>query len=209
MLYIVRHGQSQRNLTLSGPFDCELTELGKRQADRAGAWLAGKGIQTVYCSPAIRTLQTATAVSRHLGVKPVAWADLVEWGFLFDCPGLTGKEMRGSYPEIAIGAEFSDDTCWIDHKNTETWSELSERARGCLLRLLSQHPVAGPPVALVTHAHFARYLVSEALGYTEPAGLGGVIQHYNCGVSALEFTPERRILWFANEHGYLGDLLTK
>lgn len=117
--------------------------------------------------------------------------------------------MRESYPDIEIGADFTDDKCWIEHKVTETWAELSERAHGCLRSLVAQYPAGSPPVALITHAHFARYLVSTALGISEPAGLGGVVQHYNCGITMLELCDDRRTLWFANEHGHLGDLVTK
>lgn len=208
ILYIVRHGQSQRNVALSGPFDCELTELGARQADLTGAWLKDKGIGTLYCSPSIRTLQTASHISRHLGLKPIAWADIVEWGYLFDSPGLTGKQMRTAFPNVEIDESFVDDVCWIAHRTTETWGELRERATSCLNQLLLKHPPESAPVALVTHAHFARYFVSAALGLTEPEGLGGVIQHYNCGVTAMEFREGRRILWFSNAHGHLGSLVT-
>lgn len=209
ILYIIRHGQSERNVALSGPHDCNLTDLGLQQADLAGAWLKGKGIETIYCSPSIRTLQTATAISHHVGVRPKAWADIVEWGYLFECPGLTGKEMRTSYPDIEIDESFADDQCWIAHKNSETWPELAERASNSLETLLRLHPAGSSPVALVTHAHFARYLIAAAIGYSEVQGLGGVIQHYNCGISAIEFRDERCTLWFTNEHGHLGDLISK
>jgi broad specificity phosphatase PhoE len=186
-----------------------LTELGAKQADLAGAWLEDKGIKSIYCSPSMRTLQTATIVSKHIGAKPKAWADIVEWGYLFDSVGLTGKEMRATYPDIEIDESFIDDVCWIAHKTTETWSELLVRAKGCLNQLLMSHPPGSPPVLLVTHAHYARYLVSAALGIVEPEGLHGVVQHYNCGISMIEFLEDRRVLWFSNEHGHLGDQVTK
>lgn len=207
-LYLVRHGQSERNVTRSGPFDCLLTELGSQQADRAGAWLAQKGIQTIYCSPSIRTLQTATIIGRHLGVRPQAWADIVEWGYLFDSPGLTGREMRTSYPDIDYDDTFEDDVPWIEHKTDEPWPELAERAQGVLDAIKEKHPAHSEPVAMVTHAHFARYLVAAAMGYKEVEGLGGVIQHYNCGITLLELKKGRTLLWYLNEHGHLDGLIT-
>lgn len=209
ILYIVRHGQSERNLALSGPHDCNLTDTGFKQADLAGAWLKGKGIETIYSSPSIRTLQTATAITRHVGVRPKTWADIVEWGYLFDCPGLTGKEMRDTYPDIEIDPSLVDDKPWIAHKNSEEWPDLVTRAQGVLDKLLREHPPGSAPVALVTHAHFARHLIAVAMGYSEVQGLGGVIQHYNCGITAMEFQEERRILWYTNQHSHLGDLITK
>lgn len=207
-LYIVRHGQSERNRDRSGPFDCPLTGVGEEQARRAAEWLADKGIETVYCSPSIRTLQTATAIGKRLGLRPKAWGDLVEWGFLFDSPGLTGKEMRTRFPDIEIDDSFRDDVPWIAHKDDESWTELKERARSVLETILERHPTGSSPVALVTHAHFARFLIGEAIGFSEVEGLGGVIEHYNCGITAIEFRPDRTILWYLNAHGHLGDLIT-
>lgn len=208
VLYIVRHGQSERNVTGSGPFDCPLTELGMEQAERAGAWLVDKGIETIYCSPSIRTLQTATIISRHLGVRPQAWGEIVEWGYLFDSPGLTGKQMRTDFPGVDFDDSFADDVPWIEHKTDEAWAELAERAQSVLKFLKTQHPVGSAPVALVTHAHFARYLVAAAMGYKETEGHGGVVQHCNCGITKLEFKEDRVIVWYLNAHGHLGDLKT-
>lgn len=207
-LYIVRHGQSERNRDRSGPFDCSLTDVGHEQAKRAGEWLADKGIETIYCSPSIRTLQTATHIGRRLNLRPRTWGDLVEWGYLFDSPGLTGREMRTQFPDIDITENYADDVPWIAHKDDESWTELKERAEGVFKNLMEKHPVGSPAVALVTHAHFARFLIAAAIGYSEVEGLGGVFEHYNCGITALEFREDRTIFWYLNAHGHLGDLIT-
>lgn len=208
VLYIVRHGQSERNRLRSGPFDCPLTELGLKQAARTADWLLGRGIATIYCSPAIRTLQTASVIGRRLGVRPKAWAELVEWGYLFDSPGLTGRQMRRDFPDIEIDDTFPDDTPWIAHRTNETWPELEERAREVLRVLRERHPPGSAPVLLVTHEHFARFLIAGAVGFKELHGLGGVIRHYNGGVSALELTENGTIVRYINEHGHLVDMLT-
>lgn len=207
IIYILRHGQSIRN-TIPGykPVDCPLTELGAVQAEAAGKWLRSKGIRTMYCSPAIRALQTATIVSRHLNLTSIAWPELVEWGYLFDSPGLSGKELRASYPHVRLKEGFPEDVGCFAHKESETWEEIAIRAEHCLKTLIAEHGLEGGPILLVTHEHFARYFIAVAVGFQEVPSLRGVIQHDNCGVSALEITEERRILWYTNEHSHLGDL---
>lgn len=178
------------------------------QAELAGKWLRGKGIETMYCSPAIRALQTASIVARHLSLPPIVWEDLVEWGYLHDSPGLTGKELREAFPEARLMNGFPEDVGWAVHRTSETWPELAVRAEACLNELIARHGYDGGPVLLVTHEHFARFFIAAAIGFEENQDRLGVIQHDNCAVSALEVTEERRILWYANHHGHLGDLRT-
>src|SRR5690606_6745687 len=149
------------------------------------------GIETVYCSPSIRTLQTATAIGKRLGLRPKAWGDLVEWGFLFDSPGLTGKEMRTRFPDIEIDDSFRDDVPWIAHKDDESWTERAGRARSVRATSRRRHRTGSSPVAPGAHPHFARSRTAEAIGFGEVEGLGGVIEPYNCGGTAIEFRPDR------------------
>ena len=65
---IIRHAQSQANADVPGaPIDCELTDLGRRQAEATGVRLAKLGVDTIFCSPYIRALETATAIHRATG----------------------------------------------------------------------------------------------------------------------------------------------
>eukprot|EP00927_Polykrikos_kofoidii_P041283 TRINITY_DN35207_c0_g1_i1.p1 TRINITY_DN35207_c0_g1~~TRINITY_DN35207_c0_g1_i1.p1 ORF type:complete len:572 (+),score=85.34 TRINITY_DN35207_c0_g1_i1:51-1766(+) len=61
LLYIMRHGQSEANAAKHGSRirDPTLTDLGRRQAHSWAEISAAWGLQTVYVSPLIRTLETA------------------------------------------------------------------------------------------------------------------------------------------------------
>jgi len=209
ILYIVRHGESERNRDRSGPYDCPLTELGRRQAAITGAWLRGKGIAHLYCSPTIRTCETALAIGREIGLRPRSWAALVEWGFLFQEPGLTGAELERRFPGVDFSEGYPRDRGWAADRTDETWDELYERANATKEELLRRHPPGGPPVALVTHAHFARYFAAALLGLPSPETGRGVVDIYNCSVTCFEFRGDRLpILRYANAHDHLEEART-
>jgi broad specificity phosphatase PhoE len=66
-LYLIRHGQSYVNLKdwTKGNTDEGLTELGKAQAQRLGAWLPTHipSIDAIYCSTMKRARETVAAIS--------------------------------------------------------------------------------------------------------------------------------------------------
>ena len=68
-LYLVRHGQTDSNVKvqLTGLNDAPLNDLGIKQA-KAVVPLLPEGIQAIYCSPLIRTQQTAEILNRKLGL---------------------------------------------------------------------------------------------------------------------------------------------
>jgi broad specificity phosphatase PhoE len=72
-VYLVRHGQALSNLDPAPNLPPErldhLTKLGARQAEAVGRVLSGRGISSVYSSPASRARETAVAVARVLGIE--------------------------------------------------------------------------------------------------------------------------------------------
>src|SRR5262249_11293158 len=105
-LLIIRHAQSSNN-HLANDIEYDeymekrvpeppLTELGQRQAQLLAEHLAdaahpevaheklpgsaspGYGITHLYCSPMLRTLQTALPISEAIGVQPEIWIDVHE-----------------------------------------------------------------------------------------------------------------------------------
>ncbi len=72
-LLLVRHGQTHSNV--EGALDtgtpgADLTDLGRAQADAAGTVLAERPIEAIYCSPLVRTQQTAAPLAERLGLRP-------------------------------------------------------------------------------------------------------------------------------------------
>lgn len=65
-LILVRHGQAEHHGNETD--DLVLTDLGKRQVERLGDWLAQHepGIDTIVCSPLRRARETTSILSRYL-----------------------------------------------------------------------------------------------------------------------------------------------
>lgn len=69
MIYLVRHGESQANISkrFSGITDVELTERGALQAARAGRKLKGEKIDHIFSSPLKRAKNTAEIIADEIG----------------------------------------------------------------------------------------------------------------------------------------------
>lgn len=101
-LILIRHGQSQYNFDQTGGIDAPLTALGRRQAERAGAYLAAQfKISALYASTYTRARETAEIINRYLRLPPPFLVDDLreatqEYGaamHLFDSP-LAALDLR-------------------------------------------------------------------------------------------------------------------
>ena len=72
-IYIVRHGESisNRQGIFTGSTDIDLTDMGYRQAELVGEYLADKGIEAIYSSDLMRAYHTSLPTSRKLGIESV------------------------------------------------------------------------------------------------------------------------------------------
>ena len=70
LIYLVRHGESEVNLTRTMSYkrvDLGLTARGEAQATSLAAWFAGRSIARIYSSPLQRGLQTAERIAATTG----------------------------------------------------------------------------------------------------------------------------------------------
>jgi len=72
-LFLVRHGATTLSAEdrFAGSTDVELSEEGRRQVQHLAERLADDKIVAVYCSPMIRTVQTATILAQPHGLTPI------------------------------------------------------------------------------------------------------------------------------------------
>lgn len=104
-LYLLRHGQTDwnRDRRIQGQMESELTELGQSHALRQGEILAGldlpEGIQA-FCSPQIRTRQTAVRALAPLGIEP-AFDDRLKEVHMGDWQGLYYADIIADTPALA------------------------------------------------------------------------------------------------------------
>ncbi len=97
-LYLTRHGQTVFNTRgiVQGWCDSPLTELGRRQAERARAWFEERGISFdhAYCSPAERACDTVEILTRGAipyertrGLKEFNYGAIEGCGYQLVLPG--------------------------------------------------------------------------------------------------------------------------
>ena len=213
LLYLIRHGESTDNAGTTPPLradasdldrqhalESHLTELGKLQADYAGAWLADKGITHLYSSLMVRALQTGEVLSRHTGVPVRAFAHLCEYRTNPEFRGLPLEEIERLFPTCRLPEECGEGGWW--DRSVEDEAAAYTRA-GCAARdLLSLHAHTQDRVAVVTHGLFGSALMSVLLG-APPCGYKRFLIG-NAAVSLLEVTPETVRLDFHNYATYGG-----
>ncbi len=103
-LYIFRHGQTDfnlRNICQGCRCNLELNATGKRQAYELGQKLLPQELETIYCSPLKRALQTAEIVSKQMKNTPKIEIipNLKEANFGI-AEGIQIEKLCQDYPEI-------------------------------------------------------------------------------------------------------------
>lgn len=149
-LILQRHAHSTANLVhvFAGQSDHDLSELGYRQAELAGAYLAEHvHIDRIYSSDLPRARQTADAAAVQLGLPVITDQQIREirsddWSYK------TYEQIAEQYPEdFALWrADVGNSRC----TNGESVRELAVRIMTALERIARDHD--GETVLVTTHA---------------------------------------------------------
>lgn len=187
-LYLVRHGQSQANAdSTCRVVDCELTELGWRQAALVAAELAPLGISQVLASPYRRTVDTAREIAaatgaplalfprahEHHGIAPFGWTP----------PPLA--EVRERYPDLPLPPSEAE-TGW--HALPETVDAVAARMKE-VLALLRASFASSQRVALVSHASPIQQMIGVVVGNTPQEATRLTVANCSLTVLDLDATP--------------------
>ncbi len=213
-LYLIRHGQSTNNRgDLPRVADPPLTALGEEQARRAGESLKGEGITRLYCSPTLRTLQTAQIIGDTLELPPHVFVGLHEWGGVFEeggeqgtvqLPGLTRSEMREICPNVVLPEDVTENGWWFhEWEGIEAMLQLAhENALAFIAHLKEQHLDTDERVAAVSHGGSGSSLISAFLGLPPDVDYDRFSQN-NTGISQIRMTSERTQLRYLNRIAHL------
>ncbi|MGW2723795.1 bifunctional RNase H/acid phosphatase [Streptomyces sp. NPDC001492] len=161
---LLRHGETpltpQKRFSGSGGTDPSLSDVGREQAERAGAALARRGtIQAIVASPLARTRETAGIVASHLGLEVSIDDGLIETDF-GAWEGLTFAEVRERYPD--------DLNAWLADPHAqpsgggESFAATATRIEATRDKLVAAY--AGRTVLLVSHVTPIKTFVRLALG---------------------------------------------
>ena len=202
-LLLVRHGETDanKNLVFQGQRGHGLNALGRDQAARLGARLAGASARPsfLYASDLARAQETAGILGGALGLEPVLDPDLREVNL--------GAWEELSYEEVV--ARFPDEwAAWraghdVRRGGGETYAELGARLTLALERIAGAHP--GATTLVVSHGSALKAFVGRALG-VGAEGLRVFRVQANTAVSVVERDDDGRfrlVVW--NDAAHLGD----
>ncbi|WP_280343949.1 bifunctional RNase H/acid phosphatase [Nocardia neocaledoniensis] len=160
-LLLLRHGQTELSVErrYSGRGNPPLTDLGRRQAERAAKMLAAKGgIAAVVTSPLQRARATAEAAAAALDVPLRVLDGLIETDF-GDWEGLTFAEAAQRDPQLH--------TDWLGDPSIpapggESFDQVRERVESVRRDLVALYP--GQNIVVVSHVTPIKTLLQLALG---------------------------------------------
>jgi broad specificity phosphatase PhoE len=212
-LWVVRHGQSSGNVARDAAessgvplidiatrdIDTPLSELGERQAQALGKWLASLGEPelptVVLCSPYIRALESARLMLDAAGLRnevPLHCDERLrekEFGIL-DRLTVHGIKMR--HPELHAQRGHVG-KFYFRPPGGESWCDVILRLRGVVDSLVLDY--SGERVLLMAHqvvVNCMRYLL-ERLSESEILTIDAKGDVPNCGLTAYEPAgPEAR-----------------
>lgn len=180
-VYLVRHGAPDipgGGRMCLGRTDLPLNRLGRMQAVLTGGALAGAGLTNVYCSPLLRSRQTAEYLSPPAAVLPgLEEMDTGEWD------GLYFEEILLRWPELYArrGEDFA--ACI---PGGESRPEMLRRFSAALCRALAS---SSGNVAVVSHKTVIQTYLGEHLGLS-PRGAQSIPLPYG-SVTRLLFSDGR------------------
>ncbi len=171
---LIRHAESHNNATPEHERVCDpgLTERGTSQARAAAIHLANRGLTHLFCSPFLRSLQTAEAIASQVKLNAIVRSNLFENGGCYSGydevgktgePGLSRLELTEQYPDWEIDDTISDQGWW--NRDYESPAESFQRAADVASWITQELTQAGDYHALVIHADFKGLLVPALLAY--------------------------------------------
>jgi broad specificity phosphatase PhoE len=162
-LVLIRHGETTLNAErrMAGWTDSPLAEKGFAQAAYLGAHVSGRyTFDRLYCSPLIRTVQTASSFAGALGLEPVLLDDLREMYF-GEYEGLTISEIAARTP---LAGELTGSL--LDHFDQWPGGESIDgfvlRVRKVTRRMIEESP--DQRIAVVTHGAVIGSIFSDING---------------------------------------------
>jgi 2,3-bisphosphoglycerate-dependent phosphoglycerate mutase len=211
-LLLIRHAQSQNNALGDERRvpDPNITELGGTQAAKLATAIQRLAPTKLYCSPFLRSLETARPISRVTGLTPIVRQDLYEQGGCHrgHLPGkrvaergMGREEISGRYSGWILDPRLGSDG-WYDLDHYETEDEARVRA-GRVKRwfeLDTNHAIEDR-VAMVIHADFKMRLMEAFLGLDQTDRHFGEV--VNTSVSRLSLSQGRWKLDYWNVFTHL------
>ncbi len=160
-LIVVRHAQSESNLAkfYAAALNVNLTELGRKQAQKTAELLQNCTIDRAYCSSMVRVIQTAKPIIHGRGLRLEIISDLREiYGGVWE--GLSYEEIETCYP-CERNLWYNDFINCIAPGGDSVF-DLYNRVRPAFERIVREN--FGKTVLVASHATPIRLMLTLFLG---------------------------------------------
>lgn len=156
-LYLIRHGESQANLSRSfaGSYNIDLTEKGKEQAERVPLYFVDKQVDCIFSSDLLRAYNTALPLAKERGIDIIKCRALREIS--------AGQWEARTFAEIM--EKYAEDyDVWLHDigkarcTGGESSAELGARVYAAIARIVRENE--GKTVVITTHATPIRAMVA-------------------------------------------------
>ena len=177
LLYVIRHGESETNLShhWTGWNDVNLTDKGRKDAARAGERLKGIDFDAIYASDLTRALNTAQIALPGYQPKITPLLREINVGDLAGNPiDIVTAEERKEFAQVGYGA-----------RNGETQEEFAGRIREFLAEVEKQDYQT---VAAFAHAGWLRSMLDLVVGTVLPRD---AVCCNNCTIAVFEYTGSK------------------
>jgi 2,3-bisphosphoglycerate-dependent phosphoglycerate mutase len=208
-LILVRHGQQEwpdPETSVSAEWvDPPLSEMGRRQAECVGEFLARKPISAVYSSQLLRANDTGKAIAKHHGLDVTVIEALQEIHMYRDLPqDQRPTDIIGEQAMEGIRERFVQTQKWDAYPYTERSEDFRRRVGWAVESAVVTHP--GETIVIACHGGVINAYLAEILGLT----VDMFFRPYHASSHRVLFGQGRRVIETLNEECYLAaaDLLT-
>jgi len=205
-VYLVRHGESTGNVRrIVGGKDFELTEIGRKQADKVAKRVVGLEINYIISSDFVRAQETAQIIATKLNLEPetiVAFGEKLAPTSFYGLPDDDPKELayieEGNVKMCDSSYRFEDGENFFDvHKRVN-------EARTYLEENENDH------ILVVSHGFFLSYFIAALLlDETEPSrkvlDVSLKLGLSNGGVTSFWFKNDKWKLDVFNDHAHFAE----
>lgn len=199
-ILLIRHGRTDWNdvQRFQGSSDIPLNATGIVQADKLAKRLAAWPIDTLYTSPLIRAVQTASAIASFHSLSPLPLCELSEVNF---------GSWEGSFLKHLKETEAENFNTWLQDpffnmpSGAETWPQIEARVQKAINVIFSEKH---SHVAIVSHVGTMRALFSVLLKL-DPHSVWK-IKTSNCSITGIEVHEFETSLAFSNDDLHLRGL---
>lgn len=201
-LILVRHGQQQwpdPETSVSADWvDPPLSEVGQRQAECVGRFLADRRIAAVYTSHLSRANDTGKAIAAHHDLDVEVIEALGEIQLYKDLPQhQKAVDTIGQKAIDGIWERFVQTQKWDAYPHTETSSDFRRRVGWAVESTIVGHP--GETVVVACHGGVINAYLAEVLGL----GVDMFFRPYHASIHRVLFGQGRRIIETLNEESHL------